>query len=95
MLAQSAQIQTSKNKGSYLLDLLVDNDADSMLGYIVDASCLAVVAFMRHTFLNGSCALKQNHNSFISCISTNHLSNSFSWGVAAQHVMLLFKLGLI
>lgn len=44
----------------YLLDLLVDNDADSMLGYVVDAPGLAMVAFMRHTFLNGTCALKAN-----------------------------------
>lgn len=44
---------------SYLLDLLVDNDADSMLGYIVDTSCLAMVALMRHTSLNGTCALKE------------------------------------
>lgn len=51
----------SQNKNIfYLLDLLVDNDADSMLGYVVDTACLAVVAFMRHTFLNGTCALEVN-----------------------------------
>lgn len=41
----------------YLLDLLVDNDAYSMLCDIIDAARLAMVALMRHAFLNGSCAL--------------------------------------
>lgn len=41
----------------YSLDLLVDNDANSMLGYVVDSASLAVVALMRHSFLNGTCAL--------------------------------------
>lgn len=49
------------NATSYLLDLLVDNNADSMLGYVVHTSCLAMVALVRHTLLNGSCALKRNH----------------------------------
>lgn len=43
----------------HLLDLLVDNDADSMLGYVVYSSCLAMVALVRHSFLNGTCALKK------------------------------------
>ena len=42
----------------YSLDLLVDDDADSMLGYIVDSTSLTVVALMRHSFLNGTCALE-------------------------------------
>ena len=44
----------------YSLDLLVDDDADGMLGYIVDSASLAVVALMRHSFLNGTCALESN-----------------------------------
>lgn len=44
----------------HLLDLLVDNDANSMLGYIVHASCFTMVALVRHSFLNGTCALKTN-----------------------------------
>lgn len=44
----------------YLLDLLVDNDAYSMLCNIINASCFAMVAFMRHALLNGSCALDKN-----------------------------------
>lgn len=44
----------------YLLDLLVDNDAYSMLRDVINASRFAVVALMRHAFLNGSCALSTN-----------------------------------
>lgn len=44
----------------HLLDLLVDNDANSMLGYVVHASRLTMVALVRHSFLNGTCALKRN-----------------------------------
>lgn len=54
----SVHIQQKNKDIYYLLDLLVDNDAHSMLGNIVDTSCLAMVALMRHTFLNGACALK-------------------------------------
>lgn len=43
--------------GQYLLDLLVDNDAYSMLCNIINTSCFAMVAFMRHSLLDGSCAL--------------------------------------
>lgn len=49
------------NATSYLLDLLVDNDADSVLSYIVDTSRLTMVALVRHSLLNGTCALKRNH----------------------------------
>lgn len=44
----------------HLLDLLVDNDANSVLGYIVHSSCFTMVALVRHSFLNGTCALKTN-----------------------------------
>lgn len=42
----------------YSLNLLVDNDANSMLGYIVDSASFAVVALMGHSLLNGTCALE-------------------------------------
>lgn len=41
----------------YSLDLLVDDDAYSMLCDIINPSRFAVVALVRHAFLNGSCAL--------------------------------------
>lgn len=41
----------------YLLDLLVDYDAHSMLGNIVHTACFPMVTLMRHTLLNGTCAL--------------------------------------
>lgn len=41
----------------YLLDLLVDDDSQGMLGNIVHTARLAMVAFMRHSFLDGSCSL--------------------------------------
>lgn len=48
----------------YLLDLLVHNDANSMLGYVVYASRFTMVAFVRHSFLNGACALeRERHHS--------------------------------
>lgn len=42
--------------------MLVDDDANSMLGNVVHASRLPMVAFMRHTFLNGTCALERQSN---------------------------------
>lgn len=45
----------------HLLDLLVDNDANSMLGYVVHTARLTMVALVRHSFLNGTCALKRHH----------------------------------
>lgn len=43
----------------YLLNLLVDNNADSVLGYIVHTSCLAMVTLVGHSFLDGACALRR------------------------------------
>lgn len=63
------------------LDLLVDNDADSMLGYIVDTSCLAMVAFMRHTLLNGTCALDVNDVSFL---VDAHVCGQGNWAMLAE-----------
>lgn len=66
------------NATSYLLDLLVDNDADSMLGYVVDTSRLAMVALVRHSFLNGTCALERNHITQSQCIIWHQLSPLFT-----------------
>lgn len=51
----------------YLLDLLVDNDANSMLGYVVHTSRFTVVAFVRHSFLNGACALERQIQIMLPC----------------------------
>lgn len=46
-------------KLSNLLDLLVDNDANSMLGYIVHTSRFPMITLVRHSFLDCTCALKK------------------------------------
>lgn len=46
-------------KISHLLDLLVDNDANSMLGDVVHTSRFAMVTLVRHSFLDCTCALKK------------------------------------
>lgn len=38
-----------------------------MLGYIVDTSRFAVIALVRHAFLNGTCALKTNNKKTFNC----------------------------
>lgn len=58
----------------HLLDLLVDNDANGMLGNIVHTSRLPMVAFMRHSFLNGTCALEwQSHNKMTQWQTNNNI----------------------
>lgn len=47
-------------KISHLLDLLVDNDANSMLGYVVHTACFAMITLVRHSFLDCTCTLKNN-----------------------------------
>lgn len=60
VLPQTKNIYTDLSlKVWYLLDLLVDNDANSMLGYVVHTSRLTMVALVRHSFLNGTCALER------------------------------------
>lgn len=46
-------------KISHLLDLLVDNDANSMLGYIVHTPRFAMITLVRHSFLDCTCTLKK------------------------------------
>lgn len=41
----------------YLLNLLVHNNAHSMLSNVIYSSSLAMVTFVGHAFLNCSCAL--------------------------------------
>lgn len=55
----------------HLLDLFVDNDANSMLGYIVHTSRLTMVALVRHSFLNCTCALMRHHMQLCSNVQIN------------------------
>lgn len=65
----------------YLLDLLVNNDTDSMLGYVVNSSRFAMVALMGHTLLNGTCALERNHkvslNIRLPCLIPKNISTKY------------------
>jgi hypothetical protein len=50
---------------NFALNLLVDNDAHSMLGDIVDSSGFAVVALMGHSFLNSAHSLDVYNITFL------------------------------
>lgn len=76
-MADALHFNTHGNATKYLLDLLVDNYTNSMLGYIVDTSCLAMIALMRHSFLNGTCALKDiTCNNVTTVTTTAHFTIS-------------------
>jgi hypothetical protein len=49
-----------KSSDFHLLDALVDDDTESVLGYVVDATCLTVIRLVGHTFLNSSATLCYN-----------------------------------
>lgn len=63
------------------LDLLVDNNADSMLSYVVDTSCFAMVALVRHTLLNGACALDVDD---VSLLVDAHVCGQGNWAMLAE-----------
>ena len=66
-----------KDTRRYLLNLFVDNNANSMLGNIVDSSSFAVVTFVGHSFLNSAHSLDVYNITFLVdsqvCVQNNSM----------------------
>lgn len=68
-------------KISHLLDLLVDNDANSMLGYVVHTSRFAMITLVRHSFLDCTCTLINDMQEY----NSRFLSQEQMWKVGLQN----------